>query len=284
MILGHKVQINYFEKLKRNSCLSSSYLFFGKEGIGKLSFAIELARSLTLPQEIFVISKNKLISQKNSDLSLASFENSIGIKEIKNLIDFLTLTSPQKKFGIIDEAHLLTFEAQNALLKILEEPPKDTYLILVSQLPFQLLETILSRVIKIQFLPLSLKEMENFLKNNFKNLKENEIKEIAFLSSGLPKKAIEILENKEKYFSFKKNISKFLTSSIEEKLNFLDSLNLENLNLFFEEIFLFLEKELIEKKDKKTLNLAKKLFKNYWLINFKKINPNLILEEMTLSS
>ena len=53
MIFGHKVQTNYFKKLKEKNYLSSSYLFFGKEGIGKLTFAIDLAKKLTLPQEIF---------------------------------------------------------------------------------------------------------------------------------------------------------------------------------------------------------------------------------------
>ncbi len=284
MIFGHKIQINYFKKIEEKNRLFSSYLFSGKEGIGKLTFAINLAKKLTLPQEIFVISKNELFSQKNSDLSLINFENSISIEDVKNLINFLSLTSPQKKIGIIDEAHLLTFEAQNALLKILEEPPKNTHLILISQLPSQLLETILSRLVKIQFLPLSLKEIEEFLRSNFKELKEKEIKEIASLSFGSPKKALKILEDKEKYFLFKKGISKFLTSSIKEKINFLDLIGSDNLNYFFEEIFLFLEKELIRKKDKETLNLTKNLFNNYWLINFKKINPNLVLEYFALST
>jgi len=283
MIFGHQAQVNYFKKLKESNAFSSSYLFFGKEGIGKLTFAIEMARNLTLPQEIFILSKNKFLSQKNSDLSWLSFENSIGIEAIKTLINFLNLTSPQRKIGIIDDAHFLTFEAQNALLKVLEEPPKNTHLILITHLPSQLLETVLSRLIKIQFFPLSLKEMEEFLKTSFKEISPEEIKEIANFSFGAPKKALEILKDKEKYFSFKEKISEFLKADLKKRIKFLDALSTQEIPLFLEELFLILEKELLQKKDQVTLNLIKILFKNYWLINFKKINPNLILESFILS-
>jgi|GEM_PF-656823 len=283
MIFGHKVQLNYFNTLKEKNSLSPSYLFFGKEGIGKFTFAIELAKSLTLPQEILIISRNERVFQKNTNLPWQFFKNSIGIEKAKNLIDFLNLTSFSKKFGIIDEAELLTFEAQNALLKILEEPPKNSHLILITSFPGKLLETVLSRLIKIPFFPLSLAEIEAFLKENFKNLEEEEIKKIAAFSFGSPKKALEILENKEKYFCFKEKVFHFLNSSLKEKLEFLEELEEEKMPLFFEELFLLLEKELLEKKDKKNLELLKKLLKTYFLFSSKKVNSHFLLESFILS-
>ena len=68
MIFGHKVQLNYFKTLKEKNFFFSSFLFFGREGIGKLTFALELAKSLTLPQEILVISRNERVFQKNTNL------------------------------------------------------------------------------------------------------------------------------------------------------------------------------------------------------------------------
>jgi len=283
MIFGHKVQLNYFNTLKEKNSFSPSYLFFGKEGIGKLTFAIELAKSLTLPQEILIISRNERVFQKNTNLPWQFFKNSIGIEKVKNLIDFLNLTSFSKKFGIIDEAELLTFEAQNALLKILEEPPKNSHLILITSFPGKLLETVLSRLVKISFFPLSLAEIEAFLKENFKNLEEEEIKKIATFSFGSPKKALEILENKEKYFCFKEKVFHFLNSSLKEKLEFLEELEEEKMPLFFEELFLLLEKELLEKKDKKNLELLKKLLKTYFLFSSKKVNSYFLLESFILS-
>jgi len=283
MIFGHKVQLNYFNTLKEKNSFSPSYLFFGKEGIGKFTFALELAKSLTLPQEILIISRNERVFQKNTNLPWQFFKNSIGIEKAKNLIDFLNLTSTQKKFGIIDEAELLTFEAQNALLKILEEPPKNSHLILITSFPGKLLETVLSRLVKISFFPLSSAEIETFLKENFKNLEEEEIKKIAAVSLGSPKKALEILENKEKYFSFKEKVFCVLNSSLKERLEFLEELKEEEMPLFFEELFLFLEKELLEKKDKKSLELLKKLLKTYFLFSSKKVNSHFLLESFILS-
>jgi len=96
-----------------------------------------------------IIAKHNLGSNNNPDLLLIqnSSNKTISIKQIRNLINWATLKpyNSQIKIGIIKSAESLTVQAQNALLKILEEPNKYTQLYLITQNHKQLLPTILSR-------------------------------------------------------------------------------------------------------------------------------------------
>lgn len=94
------------------------------------------------------------------------YRDSIKLKHIHSMIKQTIILSPLQlryKFYILNDAHLLTDEAQNALLKILEEPPSHNVFILVSSLPHNLFPTILSRVNKIYFHPVSRNVIENEL-------------------------------------------------------------------------------------------------------------------------
>lgn len=98
-----------------------------------------------------------LQDQNNPDLFVLSKQpkkNSIGISEVRKAIKFLE-TKPYKskyKSVVISEAHFLTTQAQNALLKTLEEPPSYAMLILTAKTEDSLLETILSRCRRINLL------------------------------------------------------------------------------------------------------------------------------------
>ena len=282
MIFGHKFQSQYFEALKKTKKFPPFYLFFGPEGIGKFTFALELSLKLTSGSEIFVISSNKNLFHSFSKINWVFPKETISIEEVKNLINFLNLTSFKKKIALIDEAHCLSFEAQNSLLKILEEPPKNTLLILISHLPGQLLDTILSRAIKIQFFPLAPQEMVWFLKEKSKKLSHSVLKKIIFFSRGSPKRALEILKDHSETFSFYYEISNFFKNPLSRQASFLASLEKKKIFQFLEELALFLEKELTIKKDKKTLEITKNFLKIYYLIKFKKIEPYFALESFLL--
>jgi len=104
------------------------------------------------------VTASKLIHELFLGHSRGSFQNSIKIGTIKSLITQTVSFKPLQlkyKFYIIDDAHLMTDEAQNALLKILEEPPSNTIFILISALSHNLYPTILSRTNKIYFQPIS---------------------------------------------------------------------------------------------------------------------------------
>lgn len=112
------------------------------------------------------ISGSKLKEQYNNpDFQLLSSKTSIGIEEIRNLQRFLQLKpyKEKKKIALISEAQALTEEAQNALLKSLEEPPENSILILTAPDYDLLLPTIVSRceIIQLSTKPqISLKEKE----------------------------------------------------------------------------------------------------------------------------
>ena len=98
----------------------------------------------------------------------------IRIDQIRELKEF-AFRKPalsEKKVALIDDAHLMNRESANALLKVLEEPPEDTHLILVSEGKESLLPTILSRTVQIEFPPLEEEEFYKLLGEENRDLYE----------------------------------------------------------------------------------------------------------------
>ncbi len=125
-----------------NNKISHSYLFVGPSGIGKKLIAIEFAKSITK------------IEHENPDFSIIKPDgNSIKIEQIRELqkkIQEKPIIS-NKKVYIIDDADLMTIEAQNCLLKTLEEPPEFVSIILIGSNENSFLITIKSRCMIIHF-------------------------------------------------------------------------------------------------------------------------------------
>jgi DNA polymerase-3 subunit delta' len=131
-------------------------LFTGSAGLGKFKLAANLAKYLlcTDKQNQGPCGKChscQLFDAKNHlDYHLIQSENkkSIGVEEVRNLIDILNERPHlgENKTVVIKDAHLLTVAAANALLKTLEEPQGNSYLILLTQTHHQLLPTLYSRV------------------------------------------------------------------------------------------------------------------------------------------
>lgn len=166
-IIGFEKNKKFFEGLVQNGGLGHAYLFTGQEMIGKRTFALELARQFSLGNqtsqaEIELINNPDVLFINPAD---SESGQSIAIAEARKIKSFLSLSSyaGQYKVAVIDDAHLLTDEAQNALLKILEDPNPSSFLILVTANPKALLPTILSRCQEIRFLPHPLKIIEEVL-------------------------------------------------------------------------------------------------------------------------
>ena len=203
MILGHKKLIEDFTKLANAHKLGHAYLFCGSAMIGKRTFATALARflekgSFEVPATGEVLQDTKII-----DLAFAKQldpdkkGDSIGIDAAREIKDFLWQkpnASPRRTL-ILDEAEFLTTEAQNALLKITEEPPQSSLIILISSDPDGLLPTILSRVEKIYFGLVPECEIAPWLTKERK-LSATEAKTLAKRSFGKPGLAIRFLKMK----------------------------------------------------------------------------------------
>ena len=162
-----------------NKSLPQALLFSGPDKIGKRDFAVDFARGLAGESAV------------NPDLLILEPEKGvIGIKAARDLLNKLSLKpyAATCKVAVIDQAHTLNKEAQNCLLKFLEEPAENTYLILVTAFPFLLLDTVRSRLQKIRFFAKTKDgftggDLEKLLKQNlvfrFKYAKESEEKNIA---------------------------------------------------------------------------------------------------------
>lgn len=137
-----------FVKLAQNNKLSHAYIFFGKDVEGIFYFSQKIANFLE--NNIFEISQKQL-----SDFSIIypNEKGNIGIDEIRNLQGFLYQTPvvSGKRTAVIFSAQNLTNEAQSALLKIFEEPPPNSLIILICNEISGLMPTISSRAHKIYF-------------------------------------------------------------------------------------------------------------------------------------
>lgn len=158
--LGFEKIKDFFEKTANSALLSHAYIFSGQEMIGKRTFAVELA-DFFRGEDRGGLNPNLFFLDQSSSESGAT----ITIDEVRRAKNFLSLSpySGSHKFAIIDNAHLMTDDAQNALLKILEEPSASSVLILISSNSDALLPTIKSRCQEIKFPPHSQKTVDEFL-------------------------------------------------------------------------------------------------------------------------
>lgn len=154
--------------------LASSHLFIGPEGIGKRLTAITFAKALNCEAGQFNSCDNcpsclKIEKLQHADLHLVGEAEATKIEDIRRLQKDISLKPYEAKVKvfIIDNAHNLTAEAANALLKILEEPTANSAIILISSKPALLFKTIISRCQIIKFSPLPRQELEVILKKDY---------------------------------------------------------------------------------------------------------------------
>ena len=146
--------------------LPHALLFTGPSGIGKKRTAWALAQTLLCIQSSPACgscpSCRQIKKQESPSVLLILPETlRIRIHEVKEIIKFLSLQSQTTaQIVIIDEAHLLNLQAANSLLKIIEEPPPNSYFFLITSLPAHLPPTLKSRLQQIRFQILT----ENVLK------------------------------------------------------------------------------------------------------------------------
>src|SRR2546430_13606280 len=172
-IIGKERVTTTLENAIRTNRVVHAYLFAGHRGTGKTTTARILAKALNCVQGPTPTPDNtcpncEAISGGYSlDVIEIDAASNRGIEEIRELRDRIRLapTEGRYKVYIIDEAHMLTTEAANALLKTLEEPPAHAILVLVTTEPHRLPATILSRCQRFDFRRVSQKEIVARLKH-----------------------------------------------------------------------------------------------------------------------
>ena len=170
-ILGHEKPLNTINAYIEGSCFSGGYIFSGPEGIGKKTVAKIIAQKLNCTAQSekpcgSCSSCLKIEKLQHPDLHIIESDASqIKIEDIRNLqreASFRPYEGLMKVF-IIDDAHRLNPESANSLLKILEEPPSKSLIILITHKPQNIFKTILSRCKVIRFSPLAITRLEDVL-------------------------------------------------------------------------------------------------------------------------
>lgn len=157
-IIGHDKVKKILEKVILEDKISHAYLFLGKDGIGKKLMATRFSE--------MVMTKNGTFNE--ADFKIIEPEKDvIKVEEIRKLITeiYIKPTYSSKKVIIINDADKMNSSAQNALLKVLEEPPLYATLILITSNKEKIIRTILSRVTEIKFDNLTVDELEKIVGN-----------------------------------------------------------------------------------------------------------------------
>ena len=205
-VYGQKVIVQTLKNIIKNNKLTHAYLFIGPRGTGKTSIAKIFAKTINCINSKDGISCEKCDICKNInnnenvdiiEMDAASNNGVDEIREIKNHVTLLPTVSKYKVY-IIDEVHMLTTGAFNALLKTLEEPPKHVIFILATTEPHKIPLTIISRCQSFEFKPIPkniIKERLNYIckKENIK-IDEESLELIAIDSNGGMRDAISLLD------------------------------------------------------------------------------------------
>ena len=177
--IGHEALINNFKQRCLKNTLSHAHLIAGEDGVGKGKLANILAK--------FIL--NGDLDREYVDIiNYSSEKSSFGVDDVRDIIEevYKKPFEKDKKVIIIHEGNKLTIQAQNALLKTIEEPPKGVYIIILCESLELILDTIKSRCEIYKLKPLTKSELYEYIKIKKFNYDENEIKSAIAFSEGVP--------------------------------------------------------------------------------------------------
>ncbi len=188
-IIGNQAIKEMLAKAIENETLSHSYLFVGTQGIGKKLLAKEMAKKIL-----------SFDGESHPDfMCIEPEENIIKIAQIR-ILQKKIQEKPiiaDKKVYIIDNADTMTVEAQNCLLKTLEEPPEFAIIILIGSQESAFLTTIKSRCMIVKFGPIQEDKIIQFMKDNYaiEGISQNQLE----MFQGSIGKAILLKDKQEQY-------------------------------------------------------------------------------------
>jgi len=297
MIVGNKKKIDILRQIIKSNNIPHAMIFSGPEMIGKKKIAIEFIKNIFCEELCGECYFCKSI-ENNPDINIISpVEGNIEIEEIRKAKERLSLKPYHNKIKalIIDDSHLMKSDAQNAFLKMLEEPKGDTLIIFITPFREMLLKTIRSRAQEIKFSLVGNEEIEKYLISLGASSKK--AKEISLISSGQIGKAINFFEDKSKMDFFNKSIEDIIflsQSNISQRFQYAEKLKDDKIKII--EILdiweRFLRREILLKifnykssvnySLQKTKELIDELEKIKYIIESSNINKRIAFESLLI--
>ena len=207
-IYGQDIIVKIIKNSILNNQINHAYLFAGPRGTGKTSIAKIFAKIINCENPVNCIPCGKCLScteKNNSDIIEIDAASNNGVDEIRELRNKVNLLPAYGKYKvyIIDEVHMLTQGAFNALLKTLEEPPAHVIFILATTDPHKVIETILSRCQRLDFKKISneaiVQNLKQIAKKENIDIDEQALYEIANQADGGMRDSVGMLDQARAY-------------------------------------------------------------------------------------
>lgn len=188
--IGHKKIIDGFKKRAESNTLSHAHLIVGANGIGKSKVA-DIFSSLILNKELFKANVDSIEYRPK--------KASIGVDDVREIIEEVNKKPYEgdKKVITIFSGEKLTIQAQNALLKTIEEPPKGVFIIILTTSIEIILETIKSRCQIYKLTPLSNEEIQSYILKKYGNIETIDFSPALSYAGGIPGRLEKFIDDEE---------------------------------------------------------------------------------------
>lgn len=188
--IGHKKIIDGFKKRAESNTLSHAHLIVGANGIGKSKVA-DIFSSLILNKELFKANVDSIEYRPK--------KASIGVDDVREIIEEVNKKPYEgdKKVITIFSGEKLTIQAQNALLKTIEEPPKGVFIIILTTSIEIILETIKSRCQIYKLTPLSNEEIQSYILKKYGNIDTIDFSPALSYAGGIPGRLEKFIDDEE---------------------------------------------------------------------------------------